>query len=67
MLEVLPRVPCRTLLDKWVRCQRIEDVLEGLTCKFAEKNGRLPGERARHGLAWQAAQDTRPEKKTRAH
>ncbi|MFB7082590.1 MobF family relaxase [Streptomyces sp. NPDC056308] len=46
------------------RRQRIEDILEGLTYKFAHKNGRLPGERARHGLAWQAAQDTRPEKKT---
>ncbi|MGW5611482.1 relaxase domain-containing protein [Streptomyces sp. NPDC003753] len=46
------------------RRQRIEDVLEGLTYKFAEKHGRLPGERARNGLGWQAAQDTRPEKKT---
>jgi hypothetical protein len=46
------------------RRQRIEDVLEGLTYKFAQEHGRLPGERARHGLGWQAAQDTRPEKKT---
>jgi conjugative relaxase-like TrwC/TraI family protein len=46
------------------RRQRIEDVLEGLTYKYAEKHGRLPGERARHGLGWWAAQDTRPEKKT---
>lgn len=46
------------------RRQRIEDVLEGLTYKYVQKHGRLPGERARHGLAWQAAQDTRPEKKT---
>ncbi|GAA3381076.1 hypothetical protein GCM10020367_70910 [Streptomyces sannanensis] len=46
------------------RRQRIEDVLEGLTYKYAEKHGRLPGERARQGLAWWAAQDTRPEKKT---
>ncbi|MFE8965089.1 MobF family relaxase [Streptomyces iakyrus] len=46
------------------RRQRIEDVLEGLTYKYAQEHGRLPGERARHGLGWQAAQDTRPEKKT---
>ncbi|MDN3057035.1 relaxase domain-containing protein [Streptomyces sp. SRF1] len=46
------------------RRQRIGDVLEGLTSKYAEKHGRLPGERARHGLGRQAAQDTRPEKKT---
>ncbi|MFI1839463.1 MobF family relaxase [Streptomyces olivaceoviridis] len=46
------------------RRQRIEDVLEGLTYKYAQEQGRLPGERARHGLGWQAAQDTRPEKKT---
>ncbi|MZF88282.1 MobF family relaxase [Streptomyces sp. SID5643] len=46
------------------RRQRIEDVLEGLTYKFAQEHGRLPGEKARHGLGWQAAQDTRPEKKT---
>ena len=46
------------------RRQRIEDVLEGLTYKFAQEHGRLPEEKARHGLGWQAAQDTRPEKKT---
>ncbi|MGW6744824.1 MobF family relaxase [Streptomyces sp. NPDC055025] len=46
------------------RRQRIEDALEGLTYKYAQEHGRLPGEKARHGLAWQAAQDTRPEKKT---
>ncbi|MFE3830861.1 relaxase domain-containing protein [Streptomyces sp. NPDC059092] len=46
------------------RRQRIEDVLEGLTYQYAHKHGRLPGERARHGLGWWAAQDTRPEKKT---
>ncbi|TGZ12355.1 hypothetical protein DV517_74500 [Streptomyces sp. S816] len=46
------------------RRQRIEDVLEGLTYEFAQEHGRLPGERARHGLGWQAAQDTRPRKKT---
>lgn len=46
------------------RRQQIEDVLEGLTYKYAQEHGRLPGEQARHGLGWQAAQDTRPEKKT---
>lgn len=46
------------------RRQRIEDVLEGLTYKYAEKHKRLPGERGRAGLGWWAAQDTRPEKKT---
>ncbi|MFE7429092.1 MobF family relaxase [Streptomyces sp. NPDC057545] len=46
------------------RRQRIEDVLEGLTYKYAQEHGRLPGEKARHGLGWWAAQDTRPEKKT---
>ncbi|QSS95538.1 relaxase domain-containing protein (plasmid) [Streptomyces sp. M54] len=46
------------------RRQRIEDVLEGLTYTYAQQHGRLPGEKARHGLGWQAAQDTRPEKKT---
>lgn len=46
------------------RRQRIEDVLEGLTYTYAQEHGRLPGEKARHSLGWQAAQDTRPEKKT---
>ncbi|MFJ1782267.1 MobF family relaxase [Streptomyces anulatus] len=46
------------------RRQRIEDVLEGLTYSYVQEHGRLPGEKARHGLGWQAAQDTRPEKKT---
>ncbi len=46
------------------RRQRIEDALEGLTYKFAPEHGRLPCERARNGLGWQAVQDTRPEKKT---
>ncbi|KOV21650.1 relaxase domain-containing protein [Streptomyces heliomycini] len=32
------------------RRQRIEDVLEGLTCKYAKEHGRLPGEKARQGL-----------------
>ncbi|MCX5207624.1 relaxase domain-containing protein [Streptomyces sp. NBC_00237] len=46
------------------RRRRIEDVLEGITDDYIRKHGRLPGERARHGLAWWAAQETRPEKKT---
>ncbi|MGW5679326.1 MobF family relaxase [Streptomyces sp. NPDC003860] len=46
------------------RRQRIEDALEGLTYKYAQDHGRLPGEKARHSLGWWAAQDTRPEKKT---
>ncbi|MDG9688315.1 MobF family relaxase [Streptomyces sp. DH18] len=46
------------------RRQRIEDALEGLTYTYVQKHGRLPGEKARHGMGWQSAQDTRPEKKT---
>ncbi|MFK4070465.1 MobF family relaxase [Streptomyces sp. NPDC029674] len=46
------------------RRRRIEDVLEGITDDYVKKHGRLPGERARHGLAWWAAQETRPDKKT---
>ncbi|MEU8764609.1 MobF family relaxase [Streptomyces sp. NPDC048659] len=46
------------------RRQQIEDVLEGLTYTYAQKHGGLPGEKARHGLGWWAAQETRREKKT---
>ncbi|WP_326681574.1 MobF family relaxase [Streptomyces sp. NBC_01237] len=46
------------------RRRRIEDVLEGITDDYVKKHGRLPGERARHGLAWWAAQETRSDKKT---
>ncbi|MFE2045311.1 MobF family relaxase [Streptomyces sp. NPDC059477] len=46
------------------RRQRIEDALEVLTDQYVKDHGRLPGEKARHGLGWQAAQDTRPQKKT---
>ncbi|MGW5990324.1 MobF family relaxase [Streptomyces anulatus] len=42
------------------RRQRIEDALEGLTYTYVQEHGRLPGEKARHGMGWQAAQDTRP-------
>ncbi|MFK0112556.1 MobF family relaxase [Streptomyces sp. NPDC091217] len=46
------------------RRKRIEDELEDLTAKYVAKHGRLPDERARHGLGWWAAQNTRPDKKT---
>jgi hypothetical protein len=46
------------------RRRRIEDVIEGITDEYVQKHGHLPGERARHGLAWWAAQETRPDKKT---
>ncbi|MFF9431920.1 MobF family relaxase [Streptomyces sp. NPDC014746] len=46
------------------RRRRIEEALEGITAQYVEDHGRLPDERARHGLGWWAAQDTRPAKKT---
>ncbi|WP_307781853.1 relaxase domain-containing protein [Streptomyces sp. MBT65] len=46
------------------RRQQIEQALEGITDRYVKDHGRLPGERARHALGWQAAQDTCPEKKT---
>ncbi|MGX1480847.1 UNVERIFIED_CONTAM: conjugative relaxase-like TrwC/TraI family protein [Streptomyces canus] len=46
------------------RRRRIEDVLKGITDEYVKKHGHLPGERVRHGLAWWAAQETRPDKKT---
>ncbi|MGW2050822.1 relaxase domain-containing protein [Streptomyces sp. NPDC001858] len=46
------------------RRRRIEDELEGLTAQYVARHGRLPDERARHGLGWWAAQETRPDKKT---
>ncbi|MFC8793378.1 MobF family relaxase [Streptomyces cinereoruber] len=45
------------------RRQRIKEALEGITAQYVEDHGRLPDERARHGLGWWAAQDTRPAKK----
>lgn len=45
------------------RRQRIEEALEGITAQYVEDHGRLPDERARNGLGWWAAQDTRPAKK----
>ncbi|MFD7135200.1 MobF family relaxase [Streptomyces sp. NPDC059894] len=46
------------------RREQIDQALVGLTDRYVKKHGRLPGERARHGLGWWAAQDTRREKKT---
>lgn len=37
------------------RRRRIEDVLEGIIDDYVKEHGRLPGERARHGVAWWAA------------
>ncbi|MFF7365405.1 MobF family relaxase [Streptomyces sp. NPDC008125] len=45
------------------RREQMGPVLERITDEYVKKHGRLPGERARHGLGWQAAQDTRREKK----
>ncbi|MFF0050851.1 MobF family relaxase [Streptomyces sp. NPDC005498] len=45
------------------RREQILDALEGITDTYVAKHKRLPGERAQHGLAWWAAQDTRREKK----
>ncbi|MFF3390093.1 relaxase domain-containing protein [Streptomyces sp. NPDC002669] len=45
------------------RRRRIENVLEGITGVYVKEHGRLTDERARHGLGWWAAQDTRPDKK----
>ncbi|KND39694.1 MobF family relaxase [Streptomyces stelliscabiei] len=46
------------------RREQIDAALEGITDRYVKKHGRLPDERARNGLAWWAAQDTRREKKT---
>ncbi|MFD9794765.1 MobF family relaxase [Streptomyces sp. NPDC059070] len=46
------------------RREQIDQALVGITDRYVKKHGRLPGERARHGLGWWAAQDTRREKKT---
>ncbi|MFB9608600.1 MobF family relaxase [Streptomyces roseofulvus] len=46
------------------RREQITPVLERLTEQYARDHGRLPDERARHGLGWWAAQDTRRKKKT---
>ncbi|MER7050063.1 MobF family relaxase [Streptomyces jumonjinensis] len=55
-----------TELIEWksTRRARIEDALETITDQYVKEHGRLPDERARHGLGWWAAQDTRPDKKT---
>ncbi|MGJ5899240.1 MobF family relaxase [Streptomyces niveiscabiei] len=46
------------------RRQQIEDALPVLTAKYEEKNGHAPGERAAYALACQAADQTRPPKRT---
>jgi conjugative relaxase-like TrwC/TraI family protein len=57
-------VPAELIEWKSTRRERIEDVLETITDEYVKEHGRLPDERARHGLGWRAAQDTRPDKKT---
>jgi conjugative relaxase-like TrwC/TraI family protein len=46
------------------RRQQIEDALPVLTAKYEEKHGHTPGERAAYALACQAADQTRPPKRT---
>ncbi|WP_030853877.1 MobF family relaxase [Streptomyces griseus] len=46
------------------RREQIDQALVGITDRYVKKHGRLPDERARHGLGWWAAQDTRRAKKT---
>ncbi|NJP74117.1 MobF family relaxase [Streptomyces sp. C1-2] len=46
------------------RRQQIEDALPLLTAKYEERQGHPPGERAAYALACQAADQTRPPKRT---
>lgn len=46
------------------RREQMAPVLERITDTYVRKHKRLPDERARHGLGWWAAQDTRRAKKT---
>ncbi|MFF8919010.1 MobF family relaxase [Streptomyces sp. NPDC015032] len=46
------------------RRQQIEDALPVLTAKYEEKHGHSPGERAAYALGCQAADQTRPPKRT---
>ncbi|MFE4578548.1 MobF family relaxase [Streptomyces chartreusis] len=46
------------------RRQQIEDALPVLTAKYEEQHGHTPGERAAYALACQAADQTRPPKRT---
>ncbi|WP_331720282.1 relaxase domain-containing protein (plasmid) [Streptomyces sp. NBC_00289] len=46
------------------RRQQIEDALSVLTAKYEKKQGHPPGERAGYALACQAADQTRPPKRT---
>lgn len=46
------------------RRQQIEDAMSVLTATYEKKHGHTPGERAAHALACQAADRTRPHKRT---
>jgi conjugative relaxase-like TrwC/TraI family protein len=46
------------------RRQQIEDALPVLTARYEEKHGHAPGEKAGYALACQAADQTRPPKRT---
>ncbi|WP_079137437.1 MobF family relaxase [Streptomyces noursei] len=46
------------------RRQQIEDALPVLTARYEERQGHVPGERASYALACQAADQTRPPKRT---
>ncbi|MFJ7905148.1 MobF family relaxase [Streptomyces sp. NPDC096198] len=46
------------------RRQQIEDALPVLTARYEERHGHTPGERASYALACQAADQTRPPKRT---
>ncbi|WP_435972203.1 relaxase domain-containing protein [Streptomyces sp. Qhu_M48] len=46
------------------RRQQIEDALPVLTARYEERQGHAPGERAAYALACQAADQTRPPKRT---
>ncbi|WP_445398763.1 relaxase domain-containing protein [Streptomyces sp. LE64] len=59
-----PGVPSALIAWKSTRRERIKDALETITDQYVKEHGRLPDERARNGLGWWAAQDTRPDKKT---
>lgn len=63
---VMETLGVNQVLIDWssTRRQRIEDALEGLTFTYAQYHGRLPREKAGHGMGWWAAQDVRLEKKT---
>ncbi|WP_420877924.1 relaxase domain-containing protein [Streptomyces agglomeratus] len=47
-----------------IRRQQIEDALPVLTARYEEKHGHAPGEQASYALGCQAADQTRPPKRT---